>query len=137
MLQSIFCKIVVPGFGLANQLFPIVNYLTICHEQKIKVLILDNFLQDYKNLNSKCSISQILDLPAINKWLLSEGEDIILVDITNMKFEIKQILYGVNNNVIDITNKINNSNEKIANHPSKVFEMSDKFKNNLYIPKNK
>jgi hypothetical protein len=107
------CLLGWKGIGLCNQLFSLVSCIfDNINKNGIKIIVLYEFLNDIET-NIYSNSSEIFDLEIINIFLAKYN--IILLDKYKSKLEIIDIKYGIDDNNIDITEKIvkkyYNSNE--------------------------
>jgi len=98
-----FSKIHNPGSGFTNQIIALISNIITAYNQKHKVIIVDEFLNDiYKT--KKTPISEIINLQKINIYL-KEKYDIILIDRYNIDFNIISVKHKKNDNKLkDLTN---------------------------------
>jgi len=96
-----YSKIGIAGAGLSNQIFSLITSIIIAYRNNEKVVIIDNFLNDFSKKNYT-PISQIININEINIFL-KKYYDIIIVDKYNTKLVINSIKYGTKDNNIDLT----------------------------------
>jgi len=120
-----YSSIGVQGAGLTNQLFCLITGIINAYKEGHKVVIVDQFLNDIKNTNYT-SITDILNIHEINTFL-KQNYDIIILDKNNTSFQLLEVLYGVNENYIDITDCILQQHVK----NNKLFITSDCCFNNI------
>ena len=97
-----FCKVGFPRTGLCNQLYCIVNVLTLAVAQRgNKVIILDDFITDIHTLEVKPSI-HVLDIEKCNEML--KPFNITLIYKNNVTMKLEKVEYGLRHiETIDIT----------------------------------
>lgn len=88
------------GTGLTNQIFFIVYGIIHCINNNNKNLIINNFRLEPMS-QKFCEISDILDIHYLN--ILLQKFDITVFDSNKLSFNIESIIYGFNENIIDIT----------------------------------
>jgi hypothetical protein len=91
------------GTGLTNQIYFIIYGIIYCINNNKKYLVLNNFRLEPMT-EKFCGISDILDIHYLN--ILLNKYNIIVFDRNKLNFNIDTITYGVNENVIDITEEI-------------------------------
>lgn len=91
------------GTGLVNQLFFIIYGIIYCINNNKNNLIINNFRLEPMT-DKFCGISDILDIHYLN--ILLKKYNISVFDINTLNFNINKITYGVDENVIDITQEI-------------------------------
>jgi len=99
-----YCKMAKYGNGLCNQLFSLVTGIIIAIKSNKKIIIVDNFLNDYTKLNYS-NISEILNIDKINDFL-HRKYGIYICDKKKVNLTIRKIKYGTNESQIDITDTI-------------------------------
>ena len=104
MKELYYCKIAESGNGLCNQLFSLVTGIIIALQKGIKIIIVDEFLNDYSR-NIKTPLSDIIDLNTLNTFLKS-NYNITVLDRNKINFTVQSAKYGVEENNIDITDII-------------------------------
>jgi len=87
-----------------NQLLNIINSIVKAIQLNKKVVIIDKFFNEFNN-NSYTPISEIININRINNFLI-KNYNIFILDKTQVDFKIHSIIYGINNNTIDITEEI-------------------------------
>ena len=103
-----YAKIAVPNSGFTNQIFALIGDITTAYINKQKVIIVDGFLDDI--LKDKYTpVSDIFDIDKMNEYLKNKY-DVIIVDKYNINFELTSVLYGIENEKIDLTEHFKNSN---------------------------
>ncbi len=88
---------------MTNEIFFIIYGIIECINNKKQNLIINNFRLEPMT-NKFCKISDILDIHKIN--ILLNKFNITVFDKDILKFSIKSIIYGLNDNTIDITDEI-------------------------------
>ena len=101
MKQLYYCRIANIKSGLCNQLFALINGIILAERKKSKIVILGLFLNDYSR-NNVTPISQIIDLPKFNMFVL-QNYGIHIMDKTDTKLSIHNVTYGTQDHHIDIT----------------------------------
>ena len=104
MKQVYYCKIAESGNGLCNQLFSLVTGIIIALQKGLKIIIVDEFLNDYSR-NTRTPLSDIIDLNILNDFLQSTY-NITLLDRNKINFKIQSVNYGTEENTIDLTDII-------------------------------
>ena len=104
MKQLYYCRISNTKSGLCNQLFALVNGIILAYRKKAKIVILGLFLNDYSK-PILTPISQVIDLQNFNDFILQKY-GIHILDKTNTKLSIHKVIYGTENNNVDITKPI-------------------------------
>jgi len=108
MKHIYFCKIfssVSQNSNFNNQMFNLINSIINAYENGKKIIIVDKFINDFYGENLTSNISDILNLEKLNVFL-KENYNILLVDKENLEFKVNYIKYGLNDNLIDLTNEI-------------------------------
>ncbi len=104
-----YIKIGVLGSGFTNQLFSFITGLLIAYYRGEKIIIVDNFLNDFEK-NNLSPISQILDINKINNYLMNKY-NMYIIDKNNIDFKLNYIKYGTKNIFYDLTDHfINDTN---------------------------
>jgi len=99
-----YSKIGVAKFGLTNQIFSFINSIIIAYKNNEKVVIVDNFLDDFSKQNYT-PISKIFNINKINIFL-KKTYDIIIIDKYDVNLKINSIKYGTVDNNVDLTDYI-------------------------------
>jgi hypothetical protein len=100
-----YSKISQFGTGFTNQIFALITSILIAYKKGEKVIIVDNFLNDFQK-SIYTPISNIIDINKINVFL-KENYDIIIIDKNNIQFQIISFKYGTDEkNYIDLTDII-------------------------------
>ena len=100
-----YSKISQLGLGFTNQIFALITGILIAYKKGEKVVIVDNFLNDFQK-STFTPISNIIDINKINVFL-KENYDIIIIDKNNIQFQIISFKYGTDEkNYIDLTDII-------------------------------
>lgn len=101
----LFCKVGFPHSTLCNQLYNIVNTITIALSQSgNKVIILDDFVKDISSMET-IPTDQVLDLPTINRYL--NQHNITILYKHDVDFVIEKVVYGLKHvKTIDVTESI-------------------------------
>ena len=94
--------------GFTNQIFVLIGYIIGAHLNKVKLVVIDGFLDDISKDKYK-PISEIFDIDKMNEYLKNKY-DVIIVDKYNSNFELTSVLYGIENEKIDLTEHFKNSN---------------------------
>ena len=102
-----FSKVGFHGTGLCNQLYCIVNTLTLAASQGNqgnKVVVLDDFITDINSAVEKPSCD-VLNLSTCNKWLKPHGITMMYKNHITMKLHC--VLFGLRHiSTVDITNNV-------------------------------
>ena len=106
--------------SLCNQLYFIAYSITDAISSNKKIFVLDKFYTDVKTQDN-CPISFILDLYKTNIFL--EKYNIKIIDPCTLTFKIISVQLGNDENVINITDKIMNLQNKDL-FKNKMFHMS-------------
>ncbi len=95
-----FLQLAQPHTGLSNQLFSLFSTIIHCHLNKIEYIVVDKFLTEIYSNNYE-PVSNIFNLVALNKFL--EPYNVFIIDSIRQNFEIQKVLYGYENETIDVT----------------------------------
>lgn len=87
--------------GFTNQNFGLIGSIITAYRNKEKVLIVDKFWDDISK-DKYTPVSEIYDIDKMNEYLKNKY-DIIIVDRYNINFELTSVLYGIENEKIDLT----------------------------------
>jgi hypothetical protein len=88
--------------GLSNQIFALFSTIIHCYLNKIPIIIVDKFLTEIYSKNYM-PISKVLNLKKLNDFL--KNYKVTVVDSKYQNFKIKNVIFGVENNYLDITEK--------------------------------
>lgn len=105
--QCLFLEISQEWTGLCNQLLTFLGTLTkTVDEKSCKIIVVDKFLNEIHK-PSYSSISDVLDLPDLNYYLLQNGYNVYIADGTRTTdFRIMNANYGTGDTNVDVTNEI-------------------------------
>jgi hypothetical protein len=99
--QSILC--IKPnwfGTGLCNQLFFIISAIIIAHQKKMGIVCFDNFLLEPMT-DKKLCVGKVIDLEQLNQSC--QKYNVSLCEKNDMVFKLCQVLFGNEENYLDIT----------------------------------
>jgi hypothetical protein len=100
-----YLKIGQSGSGLTNQLFTFITSILIHSSNDKRAIIIDNFQDDFQSNATRSPISSIFDMQQMNVFL-KNNFNILIFDKNLVEFKIEKITYGVDENIIDITDEI-------------------------------
>jgi|AntAceMinimDraft_18_1070375.scaffolds.fasta_scaffold40710_1 hypothetical protein len=123
-----YSKIAQVGSGLTNQIFCLITSIIIANSKKQKIVIIDDLQNDYL-LNTKSSIDSILNMTEMNFFL--KKYNITIFDKNNINFKVTKVLYGNNNDFVDLTNIIIS---KFYDKNSLFIDKNTHFNNLIYDP---
>lgn len=99
-----------PKCGFCNQLYSIARSVLNTRELNKKIIVIDSYLNEIDQKEST-PISQILDLPKTNQYLL-EKFNVFIMDYHHHQIQIHKIELIHESNMIDITSKIQHTYDR-------------------------
>ena len=106
MNKIYYCKITENSLslGLCNQFFCLVTGIITAYKMGKKIIIVDHFSNDYLQ-HIPISFSEVIDIKSLQQFLKKEY-DLFLVEKNNLDFQVNTVVYGQDNQWIDITEKV-------------------------------
>lgn len=99
-----FARISNDKSGFTNQIFALVNSIMNAIQRGNNIIVLDSFQRDYIDCNNKIPCKNIFNLDETNKYL--KKYDITLICKTDFNYNLNAVLYGVGENIIDLTDYV-------------------------------
>ena len=87
-------------FGFTNQIFYFISSILLAHKNKQKVVV----APDLFDTTNKKWYNDMFNLNKINEYL--KKYDILLINKYTNKFRIDRVVYGIDNDIVDLTHEI-------------------------------
>jgi len=105
-MEEIYCiKVSNTRSGFTNQLLAFITGLEHATYYKKNIVVIDNILTDFEK-DDYISFSHVVDINHLNKILNDKNFNITVFDKDYFEIKLKNIMYGIDDNIIDIKQEI-------------------------------
>lgn len=105
-MEEIYCaQISNIKSGFTNQLLAFITGLDYARRMKKNIMVIGNMLTDFEK-NEYIQFSKVVNLEHLNKILQDNNINITVFDKNVFNIKLKNITYGIGNDIIDITEEI-------------------------------